>query len=88
MTCDVDGIVTNPPYSEAARFIEHALALTKSGGGFVDVRQMHTFRAKGSAHEKDSVVRKFDRPASFNNAWYIWDWKYRGSPTLAYAQAQ
>ena len=34
-TCEADGIVTNPPYSEAARFIEHALALTKSSAGFV-----------------------------------------------------
>jgi hypothetical protein len=32
----------------------------------------------------------FDGPKaapSFNHAWYIWDWKHRGSPTLAYAPA-
>jgi hypothetical protein len=33
--CQANGIVTNPPYSAAVRFIGHALALTKPSDGFV-----------------------------------------------------
>src|SRR5262249_47347238 len=49
--CEADGIVTNPPYSAAVRFIEHALALTKSGGGFVAMLLRTDFdHAKGRQH--------------------------------------
>jgi hypothetical protein len=98
--CDADGIVTNPPYSAAVRFIEHALALTKSGCGFVAMLLLRTDfdHAKSRQHFFGTCpqfaqkvvltkrIRWFEESTgqpSFNHAWYIWNWKHRGPPTLA-----
>ena len=51
-----------------------------------------TIAEKCPAFARKVVLTKrivwFDGPKaapSFNHAWYIWDWKHRGSPMLAYA---
>ena len=95
----VDAIVTNPPYSSATPFIEHALHLT-SGGGKVAMllrtdfdhakRRRHLF-ADCPAFARKIVLTKrirwFENSSgqpSFNHAWYIWDHNHAGKPTLEY----
>lgn len=95
-----DGIVTNPPYDQAQEFIEHSLRLMKPRGGFVAMllrtdfdhakTRRHLF-AHCSAFAKKLVLTKrivWFEPAvaspSFNHAWFIWDWRHKGPPILAY----
>lgn len=91
-------IITNPPYILALEFIERSLALTKPRWGFVAMllrtdydhaaTRGHLFRPPFS---KKVVLTKriqwFEGSKgspSFNHAWFIWDWKHSGPPTLAY----
>lgn len=96
--CDV--IVTNPPYTLAREFIDHALRIMRPAMGRVAMLLRTDFdHAKTRQHlfgdcdqfSKKLVLTKrivwFDGPGaapSFNHAWYIWDWKHIGPPTLAY----
>jgi hypothetical protein len=95
----VDAIVSNPPYSLAQEFIEHALALTKPSGMVAMLLRCDFDHAKTRQHlfgqcpqfAKKLVLTKRIRwiegsngSPSFNHAWQIWCWKHKGPPTLAY----
>jgi methylase of polypeptide subunit release factors len=95
-----DAIITNPPYELAAEFIEHALNLTKQSEGqvmmllrtdFDHAKTRANLFAECPAFAKKIVLTKRIRwfedskgSPSFNHAWFIWDWKHGGPPTLAY----
>ena len=97
---NADAIVTNPPYALAREFIEHALVLMKPTGGLVAMLLRTDFdHAKTRAHlfgeceafAKRVVLTKrikwFENSKgqpSFNHAWFIWDWKHQGPPTVSY----
>ena len=93
-------IATNPPYTYAKEFIETALRHTKDSWGIVAMllrtdydhakTRSHLF-AKCPVFSKKIVLTRrivwFERKGaapSFNHAWFIWDWKHRGPPTLPY----
>ena len=95
----VDAIVTNPPYSMAQSFIEHALELMKGGGKVAMLLRTDFDHARTRAHlfhgceafAKKLVLTKrivwFGRPGaapSFKHAWYIWDWQHCGKPIVEY----
>lgn len=93
-------IITNPPYEKAREFIEHALDLMRPNKGLVAMLLRTDFdHAKTRQHlfseceqfKKKVVLTKrikwFEESKgspSFNHAWFIWDWKHEGPPTLAY----
>ncbi len=99
-SCPYDAIITNPPYELATEFASRAIGLT-SDKGFVAMLLRTDFdHAKTRAalfsnsprFAKKVVLTKriqwFEDSKgspSFNHAWFIWDWKYSGPPTLAYA---
>jgi hypothetical protein len=93
-----DAIITNPPYVLAREFIDHALTLTKRRWGYVAMllrtdydhasTRTHLF---GWPFSRKVVLTKRIKwfedskgQPSFNHAWFIWDWKHSGPPTLAY----
>jgi hypothetical protein len=95
-----DAIITNPPYELAQDFIERALAIMLERMGLVAMllrtdydhakTRKHLF-ADHLAFSKKLVLTKrikwFEGTTgspSFNHAWFIWDWKHEGPPTLAY----
>lgn len=95
----MEAIVTNPPYALAQEFIEHALHLTEPHGLVAMLLRTDFDHAKTRRHlfgdrqqfSKKLVLTKrikwFEDSTgqpSFNHAWYIWDWKHDGPPTLAY----
>lgn len=93
-------IITNPPYALAQDFIEHALAQTHSFEGLVAMllrtdfdharTRRHLFSDLGIFAKKLVLTRRIKwfedstGQPSFNHAWFIWDWKHQGAPTLAY----
>ena len=95
-----DAIITNPPYSLATEFIEHALKMTKLRGGVVAMLLRTDFdHAKSRRHlfadhpafTKKLVLTKriqwFEdskSSPSFNHAWFIWDWTDKNAPVIAY----
>lgn len=95
-----DAIVTNPPYVLAKEFIGHALGLMEPVPGIVAMLLRTDFDhaktrqylfANCPAFAKKVVLTKriqwFEDSKgapSFNHAWFIWDWKHCGPPTLAY----
>lgn len=95
-----DAIITNPPYEIAADFIDHALLLTEPHKGQVMMLLRTDFdHAKTRARlfagcpafaKKIVLTRRIKwfedstGSPSFNHAWFIWDWKHSGPPTLAY----
>lgn len=105
LTIKIDGfgdsaIITNPPYSCAQEFIEHALTLTCDNKGFVAMllrtdfdharSRRHLF-ADHPAFSKKLVLTKriqwFEdskSSPSFNHAWFIWDWHNTMPPIIAY----
>ena len=98
----LDAIVTNPPYTLAREFIERALLLMRPRGLVAMLlrtdfdhaaSRRHLFSECPAFATKVVLTKRivwFDGPRaapSFNHAWYIWDWKRRGSPMLAYAPA-
>lgn len=98
---DVDAIITNPPYELATEFIDHALKLMTEVRGLVAMLLRTDFDhaktrarlfADCAAFSKKIVLTKrirwFEESAgspSFNHAWFIWDHRHQGAPTLAYA---
>jgi|SRR6516162_8873036 len=95
----VEAIVTNPPYAHAQEFIQHALDLMKPNGlvamllrtDFDHARtRQHLFSGCGAFATKLVLTKRikwFEQSRgqpSFNHAWFIWDWKHRGPPILAY----
>jgi hypothetical protein len=95
---DGDAIVTNPPYAQATEFIEHALALTASGGVVAMLLRTDFDHARSRRHlfshpafSKKLVLTKRIKwfedsrgQPSFNHAWFVWDHRHKGPPTLAY----
>jgi hypothetical protein len=97
---DVDLIATNPPYSLALEFIDHALCLMESRGGmtamllrtdFDHAKTRQYLVSSCSAFAKKLVLTKRIRwiadstgSPSFNHAWFIWDWQHLRAPTIAY----
>jgi hypothetical protein len=95
-----DAIITNPPYELATEFIDRAMEITRGAAGMVamllrtDFDHAKTRRrlfAEHPAFAKKIVLTKriqwFEESKgspSFNHAWFIWDWKHQGAPTLAY----
>lgn len=93
-------IVTNPPYILAREFIEHALELMCPQDGVVAMllrtdfdhakTRQHLFSDCAQFAKKIVLTRRIQwfedskGSPSFNHAWFIWDWKHQGAPTLAY----
>lgn len=96
-----DAIITNPPFKQAADFIEHALTVMRPCRGFVAMlgrvdydsakTRSHLFRECKAFSKKIVLTRRiiWFTPAiaapSYNHAWYIWDWRHRGPPTISYS---
>jgi hypothetical protein len=97
---DVFGIVTNPPYVLAKEFCGHAIALMEPVRGFVAMLLRTDFdHAKTRSYlfancppfaKKLVLTRRIQwfedskGSPSFNHAWFIWNWRHKGPPTLAY----
>ncbi len=95
-----EAIITNPPYEFAQQFIDHALAMMRPWRGRVamllrtdfDHAKTRQYLFGGHpAFAKKLVLTKrikwFEDSTgqpSFNHAWFIWDWRHSGPPTLAY----
>lgn len=93
--CHHDAIITNPPYSHAQEFIEHALKLVKPQTGRVAmllrvdydsaVTRKHLFGNCRQWARKVVLTSRIRWIAgstgspSFNHAWFIWDWAYKGA---------
>jgi len=94
-----DAIITNPPYELARLFIEKSLALM-ARDGFVAMllrtdfdhakTRQHLFSGCRAFAKKVVLTKRIkwfedsNGQPSFNHAWFIWDWKHSGPPTLAY----
>lgn len=97
---DTDIIITNPPYAAAKEFIEHALSLTAPAAGRVAMllrtdfdharTRQHLFSGCEQFAKKLVLTKRIKwfedskGSPSFNHAWFIWDWRHEGAPTLAY----
>lgn len=95
-----DAIITNPPYTDARRFIEHALETTRSNSSMVAMLLRTDFDHAKTRQHLFSGCKQFAKKLvltkrikwfedskgqpSFNHAWFVWDWKHSGPPTLAY----
>jgi hypothetical protein len=95
-----DAIITNPPYRFAEKFVAHAINLIAPDEGMVAMLLRVDFDSANTrrnlfkwqpAFAKKVVLTKRIRwfegskgSPSFNHAWFIWDWKHKGPPTLAY----
>lgn len=92
-------IITNPPYELATEFIDRAVSLMDSAGLVAMLLRTDFDHAKTRARmfadceqfSKKIVLTKRIKwfedskgQPSFNHAWFIWDWKHKGAPTLAY----
>ena len=92
-----NAIVTNPPYLLAQEFIEHAMEcaplvamLLRTDYDHAKTRR-HLFGYCKTFAKKIVLTKRivwFERKGgaapSFNHAWYIWDRRHEGPPTLAY----
>ena len=95
-----DAIITNPPYALAQQFIRRALHLMEKPLGQVAMLLRTDFdHARSRLDLFDSCpafatkvvltkrIKWFEDSKgqpSFNHAWFIWDWRHKGAPTLAY----
>lgn len=94
-----DAIITNPPYNLAVEFIEHALEITDPAGlvamllrtDFDHAKTRQNLFSDCGPFAKKLVlttrIKWFEGSSgspSFNHAWFMWDWKHEGPPTLAY----
>jgi hypothetical protein len=98
--CHHDAVITNPPYSHAEEFIEHALKLMKPQGGRVAMLLRIDYDSAKSRlrlfGDCDQFAKKLVLTSrirwlagstgspSFNHAWFIWSWSNRAPPTIAY----
>lgn len=97
---NTQAIITNPPYVLAQEFIEHALHLMGPQRGLVAMllrtdfdhakTRQHLFSGCEQFAKKIVLTKRIQwiedskGSPSFNHAWFIWDWKHSGPPTLAY----
>lgn len=95
-----DGIVTNPPYEFATEFVTRSLSLTQVAQGVVALLLRTDFDHAKTRQFLFGTCKQFSKKLvltkrikwfedskgqpSFNHAWFIWDWKHQGAPTLAY----
>lgn len=93
-------IITNPPYVRAVEFCKHAIELMEPLNGFVAMLLRTDFDHAKTRQYLFSDCKQFAKKLvltkrikwfedskgqpSFNHAWFIWDWKHSGPPTLAY----
>lgn len=97
---DDEAVITNPPYRKAEEFIDHALTVTEGRRGFVAMLLSTDFdHAKTRRYlfggckqfAKKLVLTKrivwfepmIASPSS-NHAWFIWDWRRKITPSIAY----
>ncbi len=99
-----NAIITNPPYVLATEFIAHAIDLMRAPGGIIAMllrtdfdhakTRSYLFGANSTFAKKLVLTRRIKwfedskGQPSFNHAWYIWDWRHSGPPTIAYGPAQ
>ena len=97
--CHHQAIITNPPYNLAQSFIQKACGLMFPNNGIVAMllrtdfdhakTRLPLFNHRPFA-KKVVLTRRIKwfedskGSPSFNHAWFIWDWKHIGPPTLAY----
>lgn len=95
-----DAIITNPPYELATEFVQHAIGLMQNARGMVAMLLRTDFDHAKTRANLFSMSPRFAKKVvltkrikwfedskgqpSFNHAWFIWDWKHEGPPTLAY----
>jgi hypothetical protein len=94
-----EAIITNPPYAAAEAFIRKALELMFPPRGLVamllrtdydhaatrgDLFTQMPFAKKIVLTRRIRWFKDSKGSPSFNHAWFIWDWKHTGPPTLAY----
>src|SRR5580765_6210105 len=95
----IDAIITNPPYSHATEFIEHALKLAHHRAFVCMLLRCDFDSAKSRQHLfggceqfacKLVLTKRINwfehriASPSFNHAWYIWDKAHRGSAEIKY----
>jgi hypothetical protein len=95
----IRAIITNPPYEFATEFIYRAIKMTPAHGFVAMLLRTDFDHAKTRADlfadcklfAKKIVLTKrikwFENSKgqpSFNHAWFIWDHRHSGAPTLAY----
>lgn len=101
--CHCPAIITNPPYVHAREFIQKALALMVPNHGLVAMllrtdfdhakTRQHLFSEHRAFAKKIVLTKRIkwfedsEGQPSFNHAWFIWDWRHSGPPTLAYGPA-
>ena len=95
---DANCICTNPPYTHAQQFIEHALVLMSPCRGIVAMLLRTDFdHAKTRRHlfyapfgRKLVLTKRIvwfepkEASPSENHSWWIWDWQHIGPPILVY----
>jgi hypothetical protein len=92
-----DWIITNPPYSHAEQFIEHALFMaprvamllrcdfdSAQGRGYLFKNNKY-FTKKIVLTKRIRWIENSKGSPSFNHAWYIWSKHNDGLPTIRYA---
>lgn len=97
---DVGTVVTNPPYAMAEAFVQQALELMRANEGIVAMllrvdwdsaaTRAHLFGKCSLWRQKIVLTKRIvwfggGASPSFNHAWFIWDWKHNGPPTIGYA---
>ena len=110
MRCDfapqrVASIITNPPYTNSADFIKHAIEIMAPVQGQVAMLlrtdydhaacRATLFRDNKAFARKLVLMKRIiwfveanGKPKaspSYNHAWYIWDHRHEGPPTIGYA---
>ncbi len=99
MAPPTEAIITNPPYAHAPEFVANAIRLMGPDGMVAMLLRTdfdHAITRRElfghSLHFAKKVVltkriqwfEDSKGSPSFNHAWFIWDWKHSGPPTLAY----
>jgi hypothetical protein len=95
-----DAVITNPPYEAATEFVQRALGsvcnqgivamLLRTDFDHAKTRQ-HLFSGHKAFAKKVVLTKRIKwfedskGQPSFNHAWFIWDWKHEGPPTIGYA---
>lgn len=97
---DYPVIVTNPPYSHAQEFVEHALACTDGHGVVAMLLRVDYDSAKTRAHlfadhpafakkivltQRIRWIENSTGSPSENHAWFLWRWRNTKPPTIGYA---
>jgi hypothetical protein len=93
----LDAVISNPPYSSATEFIEHALQVSQRVVAMLlrtdfdhAKTRAHLFAAHRAFAKKIALTQRivwFDKPGaapSYNHSWFVWDWQQSGPPVLAY----